>query len=414
MYQLVRARHRTDRRAGRWIEADLSGALVNSLTAIYGDVLLYITYPGLDGLKALNFDKTHNLRQGVNATVTVSEWLTGLGNLTLPWEETLPDETEHLVQYAQAWHAGYDVQVKGRDGHLESNQSTFEQEDLLVNHPKFSPEYIDSHSLFTVNGFIHLSDHGTDGVRIAGGNTTVRKCNDNQVGILSFEDIGTIRKVPITENMVSKQNSESTLSKAAYVTLPNDIDLEGKTVLLVLGGYLQVLGKTYFRSGVSTYRIELGNILFLERYIESVRSMDLTSLGLKDDPDNPTLFSVSEMRSDAAMRAYLMLSQTFFVIVDTPFMFHEITPLEYAGYPGRYINRNGKQLPVIGAYGRTLDYHTIKEHGYWVYCCSNNQRKNYTANRGNWLNDKLVNGGTYPALPSIPADAYLRLLGTEG
>lgn len=413
MYQLVRARHRTKRQSGRWVEADLSQATVATLATVYGDVMLYISYPGLEGVKALRFDNTYNFRQNIDPTVTVQQWLTSLGNTTLPWEETLPNETVRLVEYVQAWHAGYQIQPRARNGHTQSHQSAHEQEDLILTHPKFSNEYIDNHCLFTVNGFVHLSDWGTDGVRIINGNRTLRKCNDNQIGILSFESIGPIRKVPFTPEMISKQNDHSSYYRASYVTLPEDIDLEGKSVLLVLGGYLQVLGDTYFQSGERTWRIELGNILFLERYMESVRSMDMGSLGLVDDPENRTLFSVEEMQGDEAMYNYLLLEQSFFVIVDTPHLFHEFEPIESLRLPGRYINRHGKQLPLVGAYGRCLDYHTIEEHGVWVYCGTRNYRTNYVANTTNWLSKRLVDGGKYPAFPNKIADAYIRILGTE-
>ncbi|MNQ30165.1 hypothetical protein D3C85_434990 [compost metagenome] len=416
MYQLVRARYRKDRRAGRWVEANLANALVATLATVYGDVYLYITYPGLPTPKVVRFDQTLALRQGIGATVTVQAWLTSLGNTTLPWLATPPNETIRLVEYAQAWHAGYDIQTRSRNGNIEEHLSSFAQEDLIVTHPNpnFTPQRIDDYCLFSVNGFFHLSDWGTDGVRVLDGNATVRKSNDNQVGLMSFENIGKIKKVPITEDMLSKQNENTLYSATTYVTLPNTVDLTNKSVLLVLGGYLHAFSQSYVRTGDRTWRIDLRNILFLERYIESVRGMDMTALGLRDDPTNQTLFSVEEMLSDTAMVGYLTMSQSFFVIVDCPTMFHELTPLEYAGYPGRYLNRNGQQLPCVGAYGRQVEYHTIEEHGFWVYCGTNNMRYDYTANTVNWLNQKLVNGGLVPETPRRHAEAYLRMFGTEG
>lgn len=413
MYQLVRARYRKDRRAGRWLEADLKNALVSTLSTVYGEVMLYITYPGLPGQKALRFDNTLNFRRAITPTMTVQEWLDSLGNTTLPWEVKLPNETVRLAEYGQAWHMGYDIQVKGRNANIQNNLSAYVQEDLILTHPKFTPQYIDDYCLFDVNGFIHLSDYGTDGVRIVDGNRTIRQSNDNQVGLISFENIGKIKKVPITAAMIDKQNANSTLWQAAYVTLPSNIDFTNKTVLLVLGGYLHPFSKSYVRVSDRTWRIELQNILFLERYIESVKGMNMDALGMTDDPENRTLFSVEEMRRDSAMMGYLTMSQSFFVIIDAPSMFHEVEPLEYAGFPGRYLNRDGRQLPVVGAYGRTLDYHVIHEHGYYVYVTTNNFRFDYTANFGNWTKDKLVNGGRYPYTPQRPAQAYLRILGTD-
>lgn len=414
MYQLVRARHRKDRRAGRWVEADLANANLATLSNVYGDVYLYITWAGLTGVKALRFDKTQSMRQGLPANMTVQGWLDHVGNTTLPWESELPNEEIRLVEYAQAWHAGYDIQTRARSGNVDSNASTFVQEDLMLTHPKFTPQHIDDHCLFTVNGFVHLSDWGTDGVRIIDGNKTVRKGNDNQVGVLSFENIGKIKKVPITNAMLDKQNSNTKFSAVTYVTIPDDVDLENKTVLLVLGGYLHPFSRSYIRVSERTWRVELQNILFLERYLESVKGMDMSRLGMSDDPNNPTLFSVNEMLGDIAMRAYLTMSQSFFVVIDAPSMFHELTPMEYAGVPGRYLNRDGRQLPMVGAYGRQLEYHTIHEHGIWVYATTNNMRFDYTANTANWTKQKLVNAGLYPETPRRHAEAYLRLLGTEG
>ncbi|ARV77324.1 virion structural protein [Pseudomonas phage Noxifer] len=413
MYQLVRARYRKDRRAGRWVEADLSNALVSTLATVYGEVMLYITYAGFPGQKALRFDKTMNFRRGIDTSLTVQAWLTSVGNTTLPWETTLPNETVRLVEYGHAWHMGYDIQTRGRHTNIETLTSAFVQEDLMLTHPKFDPQYIDEHCLFTVNGFVHLSDWGTDGVRIVDGNSTVRKSNDNQVGLISFENIGKIRKVPITEAMLSKQNENTPYYQTTYVTMPDDVDMENKTVLLVLGGYLHPFSKSYVRVSDRAWRIELQNILFLERYIESVKGMNMDQLGLSDDPENRTLFSVEEMQRDSAMLGYLTMSQSFFVVIDAPSMFHELEPLEYAGFPGRYLNRDGRQLPVVGAYGRTLDYHTIHEHGYYVYVCTNNFRFDYSANFSNWTRDRLVNGGLYPHTPRRPAQAYLRILGTD-
>lgn len=413
MYQLVRAKHRIKRQSGRWIEVDLSQAIVATLATDYGDVMLYITYPGLGGEKAIRFDNTYNFRQGISPTLRMQDWLTSLGNTTLPWESKLPDETLRMVRYAQAWHINCDIQPRARHGNVESNQSIHEMEDLILTHPRFDNAYMDSHCLFTVNGFVHLSDWGTDGVRILSGNRTIRKSNDNQIGILSFEQVGKLQKVPLTPEILSKQNDTATYYQATYVTVPDEIELEGKSVLLVLGGYLQVQGATYYQTGDRTWRIELGNILFMERYMESVKGMDLSSLGLKADPENATLFSIEQMRSDEVMYNYLLLEQSFLVIVDTPHLFHEFEPIESLQIPGRYVNRTGDQLPLVGAYGRCLDYHTIEEHGKWVYCGTRNYRINYTANNTNWLAKPLVNGGKYPAFPKKLADAYVRVLGTE-
>lgn len=415
MYQLVKARSRVDRRAGRWVDVDLSNALITTLTAVYGDVWLYITYPGLTEPKALRFDNVAGWTNAatVTPTMTVQGWLDSLGNKTLPFADSLPDTEPKLVKYAQAWHCGYDFEPRERNGTVGTDGSVFAKADLIGTHDKLDPLYINKYALFTVNGYFHLSDATVNGVRIIDGNTTVRKTNDNQIGVYSFATIGEIQKVPITAGMVATQGNGAKLSDGCYVTMPSNVDLTNKTVLLVLGGYLQVLNKTYVRTGDRTWKIELNNIMFLDRYIQSFKDLDLSAMGLEQDEHNPSRFAVSQLESDTATLAYLTVSQSFFVIVDAPSFFEDFEPLEWCGVPGRYLSTQADQLPVIGAYGRMLDYHTIREEELYVYCCVENWRYNYDAHTRAWRKHKVVDGSRYPAHPKEHAMAFKRLLGVE-
>ncbi|ARV76833.1 virion structural protein [Pseudomonas phage Phabio] len=425
MYQLVRSRYRLDRRSGRWAEADLSNALVSTLSATYGDIYLYVEYPGPGKpiLKALHWVNVTNLIVGVSPVMTVQEWLTSVGNKTLPFDKELPNENVRLVKYAQAWHSGYNIRPIGRNANINSTASKFVKEDLLMTHPKFTPEFIRDHSMTTVNGYYHLTDWTDEGVRIYDGNTTVRKCNDNQIGQYSFETIGKLKYVPIKDEMISR-GVDSDLWNGTYLTMPADVDLENKTVLFVSGGFLNVLSNVYVRTSDRTWRINFGNMMFLDRIISSIRDLDLSSLGLDIDPKDPTLINVAKLKSDECVRAYLKLSQTFFVVVDSASFFQYYEPVQSLKAPGRFVDITAKQMPLIGAYGRMLDYHNIREPGvhnpdipieqYFVYCATNNIRYNYDANKINWTDAKLVDGGRYPAHPLRHETAYYRFLGVEG
>lgn len=415
MYTLVRSRYRADRRKGRWQEADLGNTIVTSLTANYGEVILYVEYPGPGApiRKALAFDKVTPMMNGVSPLTTVQEWLISLGNQTLPFESELPNEKERLVKYVQAWHAGYKAEAKGRDHHINSDISKFAKEDLVLTHPTHSYADYDKYCLTTVNGYFHITDYSTDGIRIWDGNKSVRRANNNQIGIYSFETVGSIQKIPVTADMVKAQNSEASLNDAAYISLPLGIDIENKTVLLVVGGYLQVLGSVYKPVGDRTWRVDVGKSMFLDRYIQSVKELDLDILGLTIDPLNPTLMSVEQMQSNETVMRYLTMSQTFFVIVDTPSFFQEFEPIESLRLPGRFIDPSGVQLPLVGAYGRMLDYHLIHEVDTYVYAASNNPRHNYDASHTRWQEKPLVDGGRYPAHPFYNDDAFYRILGTS-
>lgn len=415
MYTLVRARYRADRRKGRWQEADLSNAIVTTLSTTYGDVILYVSYggTGTQQLKALKFDNVTTWMNGVDPTFTVTQWLTSIGNKTLPFEAKLPDETERLVRYAQAWHAGYIAQPKGRDLHINSTASKFVKEDLILTHPTHSYADYDKYCLTTVNGYFHITDWTVDGIRVLDGNKSVRRANNNQIGVYSFETIGAIQKVPITASMIKPQRAGAPLNDASYISMPNNINIENKTVLLVIGGYLQVLGKVYKPVGDRTWRIEVGASMFLDRYIQSVKELDLDHLGLTIDLKNPTLMSLEQMRSDEVVLKYLTMTQSFFVVVDTPSFFQDYEPIEWLRLPGRFIDASGDNLPLVGAYGRMLDYHTIHEVDTFVYAGTDNIRHDYDANHRRWQSSAIVDGGRNPAHPFTHDEAFFRVLGSN-
>lgn len=427
MYILVRSRYRQDRRAGRWKEADLANEQIGSLAANYGDIYLYVEYPGAGQpvQKALHWVNVLNLLNKYPTTMTVQAWLTAVGNATLPFETTLPNESIRTVKYAQAWHVGYNVQPRARLGTVQHESSPYYKEDLIITHPKFTPQRIRDNCLISVNGYFHLTDWTNDGVRVIDGNTTVVKCNDNQIGLHSFETIGGLNFVRITPDMIKAQAEGTPLWDATYLTLPDDIDLTNKTVLLVTGGYLNVLSDVYTRVSERTWRLSFGKMMFLNRFLQSVREMDLSSLGLSDYPADPSLFDVQELKADHVISAYLSLSQSFFVIVDSPSLFQAFEPVQYLNLPGRFISSERIQYPLTGAYGRMLDYHVIKEPGMaeqsypatealYVYCSTENKRYDFDAHHRPWTKQTSVNSGAYPAHPFEHETAYYRIIGVEG
>lgn len=414
MYSLHSAHVRVDRRNDRWEKKDLSTTTLLDLRNQYDEIWLFIDHYSFDAPRALYFGDVMQDTYDDPNTLTLTEWLSQMGNLSLPFRGDVPRLNPHYVTYVHAWQAGYDFTPIGSPGALGQGGSRFDKADLYVSKPDVDPNFLGRHALFSVNGFYHISDFNSGGVYIRGGNRSVRHANDNQIGLLSFEDVGSIQCLPITKDMVTKIRDDIPLAKGAYITLPESLDTDNKTTLLVVGGYLQVLGKTYTRVGDRTYRAQLEHMMLLERYYESREYLDYSSLGLANYEANPTLVSLDQINQDSVIEAYLTLPQSFIVVVDAPSFFQEFQPVEPAGLPGRYYSyEQAHRYPLIGAYGRALEYHTIQEDGVTVLATTPNIRHNYDFYRHDWRKGERVDAGRYPNRPFAQGQAYTRLLGVE-
>lgn len=414
MYQLVTAFVKEKPRNGRWIETDVSTVLISTLGARFANVTLVITYPSLDGeVRYLPIENVANLITSMSATLTTQQWLTELGNETLPTEINGPTLDARFVRYIKAWQNGYQVEPSDTLAHPVRQVSKFDQPDLLITHPTITPETLRKNALISVNGFFHFCEYGDEGVYVHDGNSTVRITNDNQVGIHSFNEVGELRYIKIKESMVSNLKDDTPLRDGVYVTLPDDIDFKNNTILLVIGGFLHVLDKAYTRVGRHTYKIELSKLMLLERYFESYRSLDMSALNFTEYDDNSNLVTVSEWFSDHTIMHLLTMSQSFFVVVNTPSMFEELEPVESLKLPGRFKETEYHHYPLVGAYMKTLEYQAIKETDYYVIASDITRRHRYDFHRRPWLESPAFNSGRNSAYPFNHASAYWRLLGTQ-
>lgn len=414
MYILLTAYHRDTPRNGKWVEVDLSQVPIKQLPTTHGDVWFFVTYPSNPEPQALYFEDIINRLNGVSVDTTVSQWLTDVGNDTLPFRDTLPTFDSYYVHYTNAWHAGYRVEPITRIGTISQQGSKWDKEDLLIWRDDVDPEYLGRHALFSVNGLYHFAEYGPEGVHIHNGNRTLRRSNDNQVGVHSFANVGEVDHIPITQEMCMPVQEGYPYYRGVYITLPDDVDIENKTVLLVIGGYLQVLGSTYTRVGDRTFRLEMDNLGRLERFYGSVTELGLRELGLTQYERNDSLLDVTEFQSDAFIKAYLGMSQTFFVTVDCPSFFHEVECVEDAKLPGRYYDRTGTpRYPLMGAYGRMLEYSTIHENGVTVLCTMLNRRHNYDFHHYPWRKKKIADDGRLPSHPFDEGQAFYRIMGTQ-
>lgn len=427
MYILEKAKIKNNKQSGKWNIVPLFDLELSTILTSYAEVYFYIRHPGPAGGTTVGL-LLSNIRTRLSSsdqTQTFQDWLDSIGNEALPFEDELLEGKINYVRYVQAWHSGYNAMPFNSGMHINSNIPNSRKHDLLLTHPTRDIRDFTKKALVTVNGYFHPCDTHPDGVTVLGGGSNVYNYNDNQIGIYSFETVGDLSVKIIQSDWISKGREDSDLYNGFYVTLPEDINIDesNKTVLLVMGGYLIAPGDVYYRVSERTYKINTPKLMLLDRIYQSRKAMGLESLDLFPERESPTLTSSKKLEDDEVILNYVLGTNSFFVILDSPGFFQELRPLENIRLPGRSLETNYDRLPIMGAYGRMIDYHVIKEpmlnnHYHskdqiYVVQGTVNLRNHYDNNKSPWRGDMVFNGGRNSYNPFTHDTYFYRLMGVE-
>lgn len=409
-YQLVAAKARSKGLDAVWSDVDIASMQIGALFANYANVWLTLSHSALTSNVYLNFATVYPQIAARYHNKTIPQWLALIGNASLPTNVTMPQFKLHHVRFNDAWQAGYTVTPIDRFRHEDAEIPYGEKNDLLLEKPGVDFNVHQKYALVSVNGYFHRTAAGRGGLMVVEGGRTGRLTNDNQVGVHSFKGVGSIDIVPITPTMVYKNTESGKLADRAYIQLPYSV--ENKTVLLVIGGYLHVLDETYTRIGPKTLRVNFNKIAFAERYFDTFKKMDLSSLPLTRNEDNEGHISVPELFSDDTIRAYLSLPQSFIVVVNTADFYVRRRPVANCELPGRYetVDSTGR-LPLFGAFGKHYDYLIQKDWGVDILACRENTRPRYQFRTTDWRNRATIDNSLNPYRPWDWAPAHFLEMG---
>ena len=409
-YQLVAAKARSKGLDATWSDVDISSVKIGDLFSTYSNVWLTLSNTALPKNVYLDLSTVRGQVATTYWNITVPQWLQAIGGASLPTVTVLPELKLRQVRYSDAWRAGYSIKPIDRFRNDDAEIPYGEKNDLLLSKEgvDFNVNY--RYALVSVNGFFHRTGASPSGLQVVDGGRTGRIANDNQVGMHSFLGVGTLDFIPITPTMIYKTADTSKFSDRVYVELP--YDMEDKTILLVLGGYLHVLDEVYTRIGPRSLRINFNKIAFAERYFDSLKTIDLSSLPLTRDSDNPDHVSVSELYSDETITAYLSLPQTFIVVVNAKDFFVRRHQVVNSQIPGRYeVPQGTERLPLFGAWGKVYDYATFPDWGVNILACSENIRQSYQFRTTNWRGFATIDSSLNTFRPWNWANAHLLEMG---
>jgi len=406
MYHLESAKVKLINSPGYWIDADLTSMLIGDIVANYKAVMLTLTNNFISGNLYLDFELVKPIAK---IDKTLSQWFTYIGNQALPTTNVAPDYDFKYVKFGDAHRANYTIEPVSSIYNPEVDVSEEDKQDLLLSRNGTDYQAFAKRCLVSINGLLHLCDSTEHGVQVKDGARSARIAGANQVGILSFDSIGEIRCLPITEQMIFKPNNITKMKDRVYLNL--DTCLKNKTILLSLGGYLHTLDSSITVIGNGVVTIDWHKIPYVHRYFDGKKRMDLSPLELSETPNNENQIGVDEFFSDEVITRYLLLSQTFFVVVDIPELFVEKTILQRSNLPGLYYTDRLIDVPVQLTLGRVGCYWKRREHGKTCIYVDDNMRINYAFETTDWLNENSIDDSRRVEDPKDYADAFSVVIG---
>lgn len=356
---------------------DVGNKLVRDLSSTYSQCVLVLSHPSIDHVVSLDTKLVEARFLQASPMLTVRQWLTSIGDEDLPFQNAIPTVLKSSVLAAEAFACGYDMQKVHPTAGAGTALLDSELTQLLLT--RRDTDYVDlyNHVLTTVNGLFHLTDADVHGLRVVDGGKSVNHSAKNEVGLLSFKNVGRIRTYPITDAMISSRRGLA-LSEGVVITAPT-ADFTGKFVLVSIGGYLHVANQQYKVVGDKSVLIEWWKLPMQRRYNHTRKLIDWSTVTrhMTLDPNHVGELDMSVMNQDTCIREYMKLSQTFIITVETDNFFSDLIPLERTGLAGRYYSHTKPVKPLVLYNGLMPSYTVHGNNGMYCLAVEDNNRPDY-------------------------------------
>jgi hypothetical protein len=222
-------------------------------------------------------------------------------------------------------------------------------------------------------------------------------------------DIGKLTKIKIKpEDITSEENTE--LRDKLFFSV--DYDFTDQSYFLVLGGYLVFPDAEIFhRTGDHVFTLNMRKICYLERLYESLRYINLSSLNLAEFSQNSEIIYAEEAWSDAVIKRYFTLSQSFLVAVDCPLLTVTKRYIRKSPWPGAFTTYKDPQYPLIIGYGKLGEYWKVHEDGYWACNVVDSYYRNYVFSETQTSQLNSITPNMIPSKPYFHGRGYLLEIG---
>lgn len=351
MYHLVTAVLKERNTNKPWSEVDLGNVTVRDFLKNYISGYVVLTNNSLPGEHIVDYMTflTGNLPQPL-INISFTQWLALINNRVLPVIKE-PDFVYGEAWYSDASKANWSIERAHPISPSNENYTQADLTDGLLIKPSVSMDTFGDYILATQNGLLHYSYPTDRGLKVRDLTKSFYSSNKQNVGLLSFTDIGKVTQIPITiANLIPVDPTDNMMREFHVDT---NMDLTGKTVWISVGGYLHTDISEVFAVNTESglIGVNLGKVDIARRIAHSSQLIDLSSLGIFQPEWSPTTFELKELKSHVVMQRYLTLSQSFVIVIDTQNITVENEELEYTGIVGIYKCPKRRSYAIVNQYG---------------------------------------------------------------
>lgn len=406
MYSYERALGLSRSIGSQWEEVDLEDKIVFDIFQNYTKVYLVLNNDALTQEVFVDFDVLKPLYSSY--ADTLAQLLIHLGNATLQTVTALPNTQVKFARYSDAVRVGYKVKTCIAGTIVPDNYPPETLVDLKITREPFNTDMqlIQDYCLVSVNGYYHWTDANSDAAYAFDGGKTMRKSKINHLGLLSFLDIGKLTKIKLKAADIKPVTVGTSLRDKINFTVEED--LENKSYILVLGGYMVFPQQDVFwRSGQNGFTLDVNRISYKERVFESTKYIDLKPLGLSTSTSGDNLYDVDELFSDDVIKKYMLLSQSFLVLVDVPNLVTNKVFVRHSSLPGMFTAYQDPTYPLVVNYGKVAEYWKTHEDGHWSLVVQDSYLRNYIASSQNPQEGQVITDNVLGSKPFYHSRGYL-------
>lgn len=377
MYQIISAIGQSSVPGSAWEHISVVGKSISALSSEYTEIYLRVSNPFWDEPRTVLFSELRSIIK--NTSVTLTEFLDSIGNTAIASHQKTASIQSGRATYSDAVYAGYKLSRARYAYSPEYVPSPEEADTLILKKEGVDARDYHKYCLTNVNGLFYRSDADNTYIYVKGACDSLNYCGRNEVGVLSFKEIGKLETVTITPEMLQRLHPEQPFANQIVINSP--VSPNGRTVGLVFGGYLMLLDNASFlRRAEDSFVLDVQNIALLERYYESRRVISMDFLGLETAGENKMQISREQLFSDEVLTKWLTHPMSFLVFIDTDNLHIERTQLPETKSYGQYITAlEPVELLTYGT-GLAPVYWKQNDEGRWLVSTGDNIYHDYLFN----------------------------------